>query len=440
MVTLLHLSDIHFRSYSGDPADVDQDLRNELELDAQRMRGLVGSPTAILVGGDIAYSGSSAEFEIAKDWLHRLCANLGVTFAHVWCVPGNHDVNQAVLRNSAILLDVQDALRKAGANIDGKLGSYLRDTSLREQLYRSIAGFNTFAETYGFAVTAQQPVSRTDLILNDGSTLRINGLNSTIVSSHLDNTVKKIILGRLQLPERKIGVTQLILCHHPPDWWNDDDALEEDFNRRAHIQLFGHKHRQVVRQIDNSLRVVAGAVHPDRAEVGWRPRYNWLTVEVGGTAKERILAVKIFPRVWPEGGESFTADFTTCKGADHLAYSLALEPWEPPSSEPVPFASQSAAPLDEAPSENAVKPMNSPLRVLTFRLIELPLLTRLNIVQSLGLVRNDDAGLGDYDLFKRVLQRAADEGCLEVLWDRVEAAHGDHQFPDNPFEAKEDRS
>ncbi len=439
MVTLLHLSDIHFRSHSGDAPDIDRDLRNELELDAKRMQLALGSPTAVLVGGDIAFSGSATEFEIAKGWLHNLCSMLGVTFANVWCVPGNHDVDQKVVRQSQMLLDIQNLLRGAGSGIDGKIAAYLRDASLRDQLYQSIAAFNSFAETYGYAISATQPMSRTDLTLNDGSTLRINGLNSTLVSNHLDNTHKKIVLGRLQLPERKDGVTHLVLCHHPPDWWGDDDVLEEDFNRRAHIQLYGHKHRQAVRQINNSVRVVAGAVHPDRSEPGWRPRYNWLTVEVVGSGDQRKLAVKVYPRVWPESAPQFSADYTACEGAEFLSFTLNLDPWEPAAKldedHKGPIATVEPS---EQPTEEAVKPMNSPLRVITFRLFELPYLTRLDIARRLNLVRNEDAGLRDYEVFKRVLQRASDEGQLAKLWDLVEAEHADQRFPVNPFRDGED--
>ena len=88
----VHLSDIHFRCWSGSEYDVDNDLRNELLLDAESVSKDHGQPQGILVTGDIAFSGTSEEYDIAKEWLAELCIKLGRTLENVWCVPGNHDV------------------------------------------------------------------------------------------------------------------------------------------------------------------------------------------------------------------------------------------------------------------------------------------------------------------------------------------------------------
>src|SRR4051794_33157633 len=103
--TLLHLSDIHFRfGESGDIFDPDSDLRNELERDVVRLRGTrIEKVDGILVTGDIAFAGKKEEYERASAWLERLCDLLGCARDNVWVVPGNHDVDREVIKNSETL-------------------------------------------------------------------------------------------------------------------------------------------------------------------------------------------------------------------------------------------------------------------------------------------------------------------------------------------------
>ncbi len=433
MAVLLHLSDIHFRKRSGDPLDLDEDLRNELLIDAADVcNGHLGVPDAILVGGDIAYSGKAEEYVHAKTFLEDLAEKVKATLACLWGVPGNHDVDQAYIRQSPILLDIQNTIRTAGpAGIDKKLWDYLGDPLGKAQLFQSIQGFNDFARTFGFHFDASRTHHHVDLTLNDTSLLRIHGLNSTITSNHLDNGVQEIVLGRYQLPKRQTGITNVVLCHHPPDWWADDDEVDRDMNHRAHLQLYGHKHNQVMLPIGNSLRLVAGAVHPSRDEQKWRPRYNWLKVEVEGTADSRKLAVTVYPRVWSEAAPKFIGDFNLCDGKESKTYVFDLDPWRPEHS--IPSSMSGSAPVVTTSGATEPVTMNSPMRLLTYRLLDLPYPIRVAIAQKLGLIRNDDAGLNDYEVFRRVLRRATDEDRLFELWSEAQAAHADGKFPDNPF-------
>lgn len=103
MVLFLHVSDIHFRRDSGAVTDIDDDLRNELLLDAKAFADEHGKPDGILVSGDIGFSGQREEYEIAATWTNRLCEAVGRDGLYVWCVPGNHDVDQSKVKASAIL-------------------------------------------------------------------------------------------------------------------------------------------------------------------------------------------------------------------------------------------------------------------------------------------------------------------------------------------------
>jgi predicted phosphodiesterase len=433
MAVLLHLSDIHFRKSSDNPFDIDSDLRNELILDAKHVnRELLGKPDAILVGGDIAYSGHADEYAHAKIFLEELASKVDTTLASLWGVPGNHDVNQTCIRQSTLLLDNQNAIRGAAPKgSDKKILDYLVDPVGKAQLYKSIEEFNTFAEPFGFNFGAERPHYHIDTPLNDGSLLRINSLNSTLVSNHLDNTARSVVLGRHQLPKREEGVTHLVLCHHPPDWWADDDELETAINNRAHIQLYGHKHSHRLIQIENSVKLVAGAVHPERNEDNWIPRYNWLDVKVVGTFSSRQLQVTVFPRVWLEGSTKFIADTNNCGGLDRKVFTLSLEAWNSEDTTTSGLSDSNAIAANIAPAGTST--MNSPLRLLTYRLLDLPLVKRFTVAQRLNLIRDEDAGLNDHEVFRRVLRRAVDEHRLHQLWNDVQSQYTDGKFPTNPF-------
>ena len=62
----LHISDIHFQKYDGDKIhlDLDADIQNEVELDLISFCKDNGAINAVLIGGDIAFSGKVEEYQV----------------------------------------------------------------------------------------------------------------------------------------------------------------------------------------------------------------------------------------------------------------------------------------------------------------------------------------------------------------------------------------
>ncbi len=428
MLSFLHLSDIHFHKESGNPFAVDEDLRNGILNDVKTFAEDRQLLDGILVSGDLAYSGSEKEYQIAKEWLESICKAVGRDLSYVYCVPGNHDVDQSRVKKSELLADIHARLQSIDpSQIDQKLLKYIGDERGKAMLYETIEEYNIFARLLGCEISPESPTWTADFDLDDGSILRVNGLNSSMVSDHLDYIVKKVVLGRYQIPKETPGIVQLAMCHHPPDWWRDSDQVEFDLRERCRIQLFGHKHSHRLERTDNTIVVSAGAVHPERTEDGWKPRFNWFEVQVDGRESNRKLRVNVFPRVLHEA--SFVADSLTCQGQDHKEYVIDLPPWTPPVG--------SVEPDSGRPSRDASLPVGDTDmnrgRTLTYRFYELPYVTRLSISQELGLIRDEDETVGDATLFKRVLRRAKAKDLLADLWDRVEEKHDDRQHPSNPY-------
>lgn len=438
MLLFLHISDIHFRKSSGVVTDIDNDLRRELIRDAKTFAEGHGRPDGILISGDIAFSGQQQEYEIAEGWVNDLCDAVGRDGLYVWCVPGNHDVDQGKVKGSGLLKHLHESLRKAHQNeIDAAIADLLGDRAAGEPLYSTIAEYNTwFGRKFKCEITLEQPFWKETFTLNDSSKLRINGVNSTIVSDHQDKHHKKIIVGRYQLPNRDDGVADLLLCHHPPDWWQDSEQLIDDMETRCHIQLFGHKHRYCLKRINNSLVLSAGAVHPDRREEGWQPRYNWIKVRVDGEGESRKLAVTTFPRVWSEKGPEFIADSNRCNGNNSVEHFLDLEPWTAPK--PITTVTENYRRSEELAAVEQEGNAMKRSRILTYRFFELPHVKRLDVVRDLSLIRDEDEGLSDTELLHRIMTRAREEGLLAELWEKVQEQHADGEYKNNPYRAQQE--
>lgn len=316
---------------------------------------------------------------------------------------------------------------------------------MRAALFMPLQQYSEFGGRYGCDIGPDQPYWESDLPLNDGSRLRLRGLNSVLISDHRDDDGKnRLVLGSFQtsLTEQQ-GVAYVTLCHHPPQWLLDGDDVETILRNRAKIQLFGHKHSQRLEQIDATLRLTAGAVHPDRREPNWVPRYNILSVRVTGGPKRRKLVIDVYPRVWNDEFRSFVADRDR-KGAEKRAYRLPLEDWFPPESTssrlpevavvaPTPNAQATSAPLPSG--ETGV--FMDPKRRLTFRFLTLPYHRRIAIAQELGVWEEGDQHLSDPELFRLFFRRASDQQIVSRLWTAVEQEYPDGDVENNPFADRE---
>jgi predicted MPP superfamily phosphohydrolase len=179
-LSFIHLSDIHFTTVSGDKYDLDHDLRNELLRDlTNSLQQNLGQFAGVLVCGDIAFSGKSEEYQEALTFLAELCSTIGIKEEAVFCVPGNHDVDQSIPRNSAIIKALQDTIsaKQTRDEIDKTIGSLSRDTPNNTLLYSPIKCYNEeFAGKFGCYIKPEEPTWSYDFHF-DKYTLRLIGLN-----------------------------------------------------------------------------------------------------------------------------------------------------------------------------------------------------------------------------------------------------------------------
>ena len=438
-LVLVHLSDIHFTGSSGTSIhDLDADVRNELLRDAATLTKELGGATGVLVTGDIAFSGKREQYERAASWLVDFCKAIDGQDESVWVVPGNHDVDRD--RAKKVTKTLHESIRKKDeASIDAELREILSDPQSASALLEPLAEYNAFAGRFQCTITREKPFWERDLTLSCGTIIRLRGLCSALVCNAND-TKGNIVLGTAQASVPRIdGVEYLTLCHHPPDWFRDQDAVTTQLESKVRIQLFGHKHAQRVQEINKTLRVTAGAMHPERNDRDWEPMYN--VIEISRLDDQR-LGVRLFQRRWHKTDLRFVADQDSNTGKPHRAYvwqdcprpartePRAVEASKVTAAERV--VSDVVAAKTTAKDSDAMPPPNHERR-LTYRFLTLPFRHQIAVAQSLNVLTDEDRALSDEALFRELFKRAAANGLLGKLWEETEKRHAD-PAAFNPFE------
>jgi predicted phosphodiesterase len=441
-IVLVHLSDIHFTRASGVSVhDLDKNVRNELVLDATKVAKEIGPVTGVLVTGDIAFSGSEAEFDRATNWLRDFCRAIGCHEESVWVVPGNHDVDRERTKRKLTRM-LHQGIRKDGADVDKELREIFSDAQSASALLEALTDYNKFAGRFGCSISAEKHYWERDLTLACGTAIRIRGLTSALVSNEEDSRTG-IVLGAAQASvERASGVLHMTLCHHPPDWLRDHAAVEDHLKSKVHIQLFGHKHSQRLDEINGKVRLVAGAMHPERNDGGWLPTYNFL--EISRRDSDRI-GLRVYQRQWNQPDTNFVAWRNPNNGQDHREFFWSGFPVST-KAEPhsvVPHEMRGADVTASAPSpvvattatekDDAMPPPNYERR-LTYRFLTLPFRHQIAVAKNLDVLTDADRALSDEALFRVLFKRAAEKGLLGKLWAETEKLHDD-PADSNPFES-----
>lgn len=341
-LVFIHLSDIHFHvSDHGGFIGVDDDIRRQLLKDISG-RNFDKPVAAILVTGDIAFSGSPEQYQFAEKWLTEVCKRAGCEPDAVMVVPGNHDVDRRVSRQNERLQDCYRKLRNLRGDADlveARLKEYLADEQIRSIFFQPLTAYNEFARKYGAEIAPDRFYWERVLDLADYK-LFIRGMNTVLISDENDsNGDNKLLLARHQafcededIAKKSIYLT---MAHHPPEWLLDEDEVNDYLKARASIQLFGHKHKQRIDKGLDYIRLSAGATNPEEDQRGWKPCYNIISVRIAHEGSGTNLYVKVTPRVWHEQRKQFVAEAQT-DAENWVEWSRRLTDLPPPPPQPPP--------------------------------------------------------------------------------------------------------
>lgn len=426
----IHLSDIHFNnraaSYGFDP---DRELRRAVERDIAEMRDRLGDVDAVLISGDIAFAGKREEFEDAAQWLDNICTAAGCGPEAVFMCPGNHDVDQSVIQNNPLIQDGHDAIRRGNNHFDRDraLTQRLVQPAARALFYSPIAAYNEFAARYqsSFFADSNTFVWEHDFTLNDGSTLRLRGLNTALLSGLADQERGLFLGSRAWTLPVHSGVEYMVMAHHPPSWLADGRETERAFESGARIQLYGHEHDQRIVAGRDWVKLFAGAINPHRAESGWKPGYNIIEAYVSSNPT-RYLNIEVHAREWQGVPPQFRSIEDIRHDPVHRAEIRLMNlPAAMRTETPSSVIPAHLPKVFETSDEMGAKPVDPQqrFRLAVFRFFRLSLSKKNEIVGHLRLSEENDSRLTDVERFKLSLVRARETGqmdALEALMDKLE--------------------
>ena len=441
---IVHLSDIHFRQEcNGDPV-LHDDVRNELLLDARRLREKLGDADAVVVTGDIAYSGKKGEYEQAGDWLDQLCTAIGCPEQSVQVIPGNHDIDWSKV--TPIVEDLHSCITDALPNeLDARISErFHKDEVAYNALLAKFNNYREFANRYGKDFESGEcPFWAEDISTLGSPVIRVVGLNTVLFSDRHD-AKERLALGQNQyILRRDNDVEYIVLLHHPPEWFKDSQQSRSYFENRARVWLMGHEHTLRVNTSKNvqdfeRLEIHAGATNPP-AEDGYEFRYNWLTLSMCSVEDKRQLVVALWPRVWTLASTGFVADTNILQGQEHKDFSLVLSEAVTEAEEEseenhiVPdLVDPDEGELSVSENERCVARDDGDFRRLQFLFWKkLDRNQRILVLAELGILPNDFQMQPVW--LRRGLDAARYQGRLRELWDSVMRCLPDDQKESNPF-------
>ncbi len=386
-----------------------------MRLDVETQCGRLGAADAVLVSGDIAFAGKKNEYESAASWLDAICDAAGCARESVYLCPGNHDIDQQVIRENPVIADAQEAVRR-GKDLyqrEKTLMDRLVQPVARELFYAPLQEYNEFAVRYGcsFYGDKENFALDRDFVLNDGSLLRLRAMNSALLSGLQDDEQSLFLGRRAWTMPQATNVTFMTMAHHPPSWLLDKREIEGALNGCAKIQLFGHEHDQRVMMGRDWAKLFAGSVNPHRAEPNWRPGYNIVEIHIEA-GSPRTMVVDVHAREWQGEPPQFRA-YEDVNNAPVHSNRIALPPIKavprPNGAEPLAVVTMTSGVT--APSRTqAAAPFT--MRSIMNRFFRLSLSQKNEIVGHLDLADEADKGLPDFQRFKLALYRAKEAARL----------------------------
>jgi len=331
----LHLSDIHV-GHGNSEWQADQErILSRLAGDASDLveTGSVPKPDAILVTGDIGFSGAALtgdEYQRAAAWLDDV--KRAVDCSTVLTVPGNHDVRRVTAADPALwrlVRDARDATDLQRGRPEDVLDERLAHATDAAALANRLEPYHAFSIEQGTPnADAHGAWSRVAATHVDGITVRVVGWNTAILCNDDDDSgtlrvTRRAVLATLPDRRRRDEIV-VVLAHHPVSDLDKKNAADVDSEllTTADVHLHGHIHdarSEHRRRGDGTelLTITAGAVHGDNQD---RPRHGYAFGALY-TLGERDYAVAVWPRIFVPGGYCAQVDILP-DGQTHAWHQL----------------------------------------------------------------------------------------------------------------------
>ena len=443
MLNFLHLSDLHFTATDAD-TQFDRDLKIREALLADLGKDERTNFDAILVTGDIAYHGRAEEFARAKKWFEEVRTNTLTSPEALYVVPGNHDVNRDTVSEDSSLWELHQSLRKKDISREDRLASLKKKLHDPFDFLTALTAYQYWAAEYGCPTNPKELAwvqvlnSKT---LEDGSRIRFHGLNSALISDDRDEKAN-LLLSDFQFChfDASPNYVNIVLCHHPHPWLIDGNRANDHFRTQAQVVLCGHEHDPRCYREGNSLRVFAGAVHPNRRESNYEPCYHVLKLFINTNGK-RELVVRVETRVWQDKNKCF-GPFAQPNGSTYYEEHINLPMYDSSPAPIIPIedskhteislSSPLGVPVASTPASDTFAAARRKLIVHFFRL---GTIERYEAAINAGVWEEGDDAFDGQERWARVFDRAEKTNKLDALWHSVAQKDETLTQQPNPFKS-----
>jgi len=242
---ILHLSDLHVSAQGNfDRSVVLDPLITRIKEDLTK--GF--KPEIVIMSGDVAFSGKTEEYALAKGFFDKLLTALKLSPQDLFIVPGNHDV------------DCSEYAQGESLNFSDMkaINDLLENKKHRDRCFVGMDNYFQFIETHYTHLASKQGrlipfVSRRNTRCN--KSIGIVGLNSAWMCRKSSEKEKKhIAIGEYQIKNAHAELMEpggldlaINVFHHPLDWlWNVDERACRTYFKTLKapelLLLSGHLH------------------------------------------------------------------------------------------------------------------------------------------------------------------------------------------------------
>lgn len=212
MFRILHLSDLHARESTRWSSDAllgaaRESLLRECEQD---------NFDVLAFTGDIAFSGTTSEYEIAAEWIEDVCISpdgLNLDQDRILVVPGNHDVDRRQISNEAFA--IEEVLATASTQQD--IARFFEDDSCLRTLLKRHESYIAFCERLRGDGALGLPSWAHHFAYGD-YLIGFEGLSTSCLCRG-DDDQRRLLIGQPQLTdrmnERQDCDIRIALLHHP---------------------------------------------------------------------------------------------------------------------------------------------------------------------------------------------------------------------------------
>lgn len=331
MLKILLLSDIHFIHCEDDENEY-RSLETAFMEAMDNIRD-DGGVNQILICGDVANKGKAEEYEKAEAFIKDVFEHLGCDEkqTQLYVVPGNHDIDRCVNKSSRLLFRPMlldpDKGDEFIYNAKHKELDALRILYSPLEAYHKFANMHSSADAIAVGILEGVPNfndkgfrKEVQLGTLDNYVIMLHCLNSTLACDEDEvndpnavapNEHKLFLTKYAYNPDTPITTVNISMMHHPLAWFENNKAIQEEFDRKFKIQIYGHVHTQSIKQDregKSAIRLQCGSLHPGNygdSEI-YPPIYNILELNI----KRGVLSLSVICYSWD--GEQFMKDDRFC--------------------------------------------------------------------------------------------------------------------------------